>query len=94
MNLSVEGHEEDEVLDPGDGKHQGCGHWVIARKYERLECVEEDQDELHELDGGEILLPPEVRLHPRAERGTEVVEVHQSVDSLPQPGETLFVFVT
>ena len=52
MNLSVEGHEEDEVLDPGDGKHQGCGHWVIARKYERLECVEEDQDELHELDGG------------------------------------------
>ena len=80
-NLSVEGHEENEVLDSGDGEHQGCSHWVVAREDERLESVEEDEDELHELDGGEVLLPPEVRLHPGTECGTEVVEVHQSVDS-------------
>ena len=80
MNLSVEGHEEDEVLDPGDGKHQGCGHWVIARKYERLECVEEDQDELDELDGRDVLLPPEILLHPGPPGSAEVVKVHHSVD--------------
>ena len=33
------------------------------------------------LQGGEILLPPEVGLHPGAECSTEVVEVHQSMDS-------------
>ena len=78
-NLSVEGHEEDEVLDSSDGKHQGGGHWVVAREDERLECVEENEDELHELDGGEVLLPPEVGLQGGATGCQQVVEVHQGV---------------
>ena len=79
-NLSVEGHEENEVLDSGDGEHQGCSHWVVAREDERLQCVEEDEDELHELDGGEVLLPPEVRLQGGAAGRQKVVEVHQGVN--------------
>ena len=78
-NLSVEGHEENEVLDSGDGEHQGCSHWVVAREDERLQCVEENQDELHELDGGEVLLPPEVGLQGGAAGCQQVVEVHQGV---------------
>ena len=78
-NLSVEGHEEDEVLDSGDGKHQGCSHWVVAREDERLECVEENEDELDELDGGEVLLPPEVGLQRGSAGCQQVVEVHQGV---------------
>ena len=34
-----------------------------------------------DLECGEVFLPPEVRLHPGAECGAEVVEVHQCVDS-------------
>ena len=65
-----------------------CTSWKVTRI-----IIDPGQDGF-DLQGGEIFLPPEVRLHPRAERGTEVVEVHQSVDSWPQPGENLFVFVT
>ena len=78
-NLSVEGHEENEVLDSGDGEHQGCSHWVVAREDERLECVEENEDKLHELDGGEVLLPPEVGLQRGATGCQQVVEIHQGV---------------
>ena len=78
-NLSVEGHEEDEVLDSSDCKHQRSGHWVIAGEEQRLEGVEEDEDELDELDGGEVLLPPEVGLQGGAAGRQQVVEVHQGV---------------
>ena len=85
-NLSVEGHEENEVLDSGDGEHQGCSHWVVAREDERLECVEEHEDELHELDGGEVLLPPEVGLQGGATGCQQVVEVHQRVHARVEEG--------
>ena len=78
-NLSVEGHEENKVLDSGDCKHQRSSHWVVAREDQRLECVEEDEDELDELDGGEVLLPPEVGLQRGAAGRQKVVEVHQGV---------------
>ena len=78
-NLSVEGHEENEVLDSSDCKHQRSSHWVVAREDQRLECVEEDEDELDELDGGEVLLPPEVGLQRGAAGRQQVVEVHQGV---------------
>lgn len=85
-HLSVEGHEEDEVLDPSDSKHQGGGDWVVAFEDERLEGVEEDEDELDELDGGEVLLPPEVRLQRGPARRQQVVEVHQRVDARVEEG--------
>ena len=34
-----------------------------------------------DLKGGEVFLPPEVRLHPGADCRAEVVEVHQRMDS-------------
>ena len=80
-NLSVEGHEEDEVLNPGDREHQRRRHWIVAGEYQRLEGVEEDHDELHQLDGGEVLLPPEVGLQGGSTGGQQVVEVHQGVNS-------------
>ena len=80
-NLSVEGHEEDEVLNPGDREHQRRCHWIVASEYQRLEGVEEDHDELHQLDGGEVLLPPEVGLQGGSAGGQQVVEVHQGVNS-------------
>ena len=80
-NLSVEGHEEDEVLNPGDREHQRRCHRIVASEYQRLEGVEEDHDELHQLDGGEVLLPPEVGLQGGSAGGQQVVEVHQGVHS-------------
>ena len=80
-NLSVEGHEEDEVLNPGDREHQRRCHRIVASEYQRLEGVEEDHDELHQLDGGEVLLPPEVGLQGGSTGGQQVVEVHQGVNS-------------
>ena len=72
-NLSVEGHEEDEVLNPGDCEHQRRCHRIVASEYQRLEGVEEDHDELHQLDGGEVLLPPEVGLQGGSAGGQQVV---------------------
>ena len=38
--------------------------------------MDEEDDELDHLQLGEVPLPPQVRLHPRAECCQEVVEVH------------------
>ena len=86
-NLSVEGHEEDEVLNPGDCEHQRRCHRIVAGEYQRLEGVEEDHDELHQLDGGEVLLPPEVGLQGGSAGGQQVVEVHHGVHPRVQEGQ-------
>ena len=41
-----------------------------------LRGVEEDEDELRELQLGEVALPPEVGAHAGAQRGQQVVQVH------------------
>ena len=86
-NLSVEGHEEDEVLNPGDCEHQRRCHRIVASEYQWLEGVEEDHDELHQLDGGEVLLPPEVGLQGGSAGGQQVVEVHHGVHPRVQEGK-------
>ena len=53
---------------------------------DRLEGVEEDKDKLDELDGGEVLLPPEVRLEGGPGGSEQVVEVHQRVHSGVEEG--------
>lgn len=42
--------------------------------------MEEDENELDQLDGGQILLPPEVPLHGGSAGSQQVVEVHEGVD--------------
>jgi len=55
--------------------------WVVTLEVEGEEGVEENTDELDHLEAGEVLLPPEVRLHLGSKGREEVVEVHHGVHS-------------
>lgn len=53
---------------------------VVAFDEEQLEGVDYDGDELHHLEGGQVLLPPEIGLHPWTHRRQKVVRVHDDVN--------------
>lgn len=58
---------------------------VLARRPEQhLQLVAEDHHELYHLEGGEVLLPPDVLLVFRTHRSHHVVEVHHDVDERVQ----------
>lgn len=52
---------------------------VVAVDEEKLESVDKHKDELHHLQGGQIFLPPEVRLYLGPEGGQKVVRVHHDM---------------
>jgi len=58
--------------------------WIITLNEERLHGMDEEYYELDHLELGQILLPPEVRLHLWTEGCQEVVEVHGNMDSAVQ----------
>uniref|UniRef100_A0A147BW06 Secreted protein n=1 Tax=Ixodes ricinus TaxID=34613 RepID=A0A147BW06_IXORI len=60
---------------------------VAVRPEQQLEGVHEDGDELHNLDGGHVLLPPEVLGHVGPDGRQAVVEVHQDVHEAIDEGE-------
>lgn len=60
---------------------------IVALDEEELEGVDHYRDELDHLQGGEVLLPPEVRLDRGTERREQVVRVHHDVDEGVQETE-------
>lgn len=60
---------------------------VVAVDEEELEGVDHDQDELDHLQGGQVLLPPEVPLHGGPESREQVVRVHDYVHERVQEAE-------
>lgn len=54
---------------------------------EQLECVQHHQDELHHLDEGQVLLPPQILLHFGSHGGQHIVGVHQNVDECVEEAE-------
>ena len=60
---------------------------VVAVDEEQLERVDHHHHELDHLEDGQVLLPPEVRLQPRAHRCQQVVRVHHDVDERVQEAE-------
>lgn len=81
VSFLIESHEEKEILNTSDGKHEGGGDWIITLEDEGLEGVEEDKNKLDKLEGGEILLPPEILLNLRTTSSKQVVQVHDRVDT-------------
>lgn len=79
VRLLVEVGEEEVEHDRVHADPPDEGLRVVAVDEKQLEGVDHHQDELHHLDGGEVLLPPEVLLVLRAQRGQEVVGVHDDV---------------
>ena len=77
IKLSKEDKEENSVRHDDPGVDLG----VAAVDEERLEGVDDEDDELDHLELGEVLLPPEVLLDLRPEGGQEVVEVHHNVNA-------------
>jgi len=60
---------------------------VVAVDEEQLERVQHDGQELQHLQGGQVLLPPQVFLHVGAQGGQQVVRVHDYVDERVQQSE-------
>ena len=120
VSFLVEGGEEDEVLEAGDGEHEagrdlaaellfqysylpllpgsrsrrksaaGRGRKPDSKNKHtgipKLSFVFIYHDELDKLDGGDVLLPPEMLLHGGAQRGQQVVQVHHRVDARVEEG--------
>lgn len=58
------------------------GDWIVARiPDQQLEGVQHDGDELHHLEHGQVLLPPQIFLHLRSHRGQHVIRVHHDVNA-------------
>lgn len=72
--------EEDEEADrvTTDEISQLVG--IVAVDEEQLKSVHHDEQELNHLDGGEVLLPPQILLVLRTEGCEEVIAVHDDVD--------------
>lgn len=72
--------EEDEEPDrvASDEVSQLVG--IVAVDEEQLKSVHHDEQELNHLDGGEVLLPPQILLVLGAEGREEVIPVHDDVD--------------
>ena len=80
IGLDVEVGKQEQIQNP---MRQDCPatHLGIVALYEqRLHRVDDEDDELHHLQLGNVALPPEVRLDPRPQRSEEVVAVHDHVD--------------
>jgi len=61
--------------------------WVVAVDKEQLERMYHDSQELQHLQGGQVLLPPQVFLYVGAQGGQQVVRVHYYVDERIQQSE-------
>lgn len=77
LNIEVAEQEvkHDRVHSDPPDKH----FRVVAFDEEKLESVEYHKNELHHLQGGQIFLPPEVRLYLGPEGGQKVVRVHHDM---------------
>jgi len=60
---------------------------VVAVDEEQLERVQHDSQELQHLQGGQVLLPPQIFLHVGAQGSQQVVGVHDYVDERVQQSE-------
>lgn len=77
--LFVELFEQEEKhdrvhADPPDERFR-----IVAIDEQQLERVNHDGQELDHLQRGQVLLPPQVLLDGRAERGQQIVRVHDDV---------------
>lgn len=72
-------HEEDCAVDPDEVDEDGV--LVVAGRHEViLRNVDGDQDELNQLDGGHVFLPPEILLEAWTGSREPVVKVHDDMD--------------
>jgi len=81
VSFLVESHEENEVLNSSECKHDGGSSGVITREDERLEGMEKHEDKLDKLESCKVLLPPKIFLNFRTTSCKQVIEIHNSMNS-------------
>lgn len=79
-HLDVEVGEESHEHDRVEAHSVGDDDRVVAAVEKELNSVQENDDELDHLHGGQILLPPEIFLVLRSHSSHQVVAVHDHVD--------------
>jgi len=80
VGLDVEVGEESHKHDRVEAHDVGQDDGEVAFDEEELDRVQENENELDHLHGGQILLPPEVLLVLRSHSGHKVVAVHDHMD--------------
>jgi len=80
VSLDVEVGEESHEHDRVEAHSVGDDDRVVAAVEKELNSVQENDDELDHLHGGQILLPPEIFLVLRSHSSHQVVAVHDHVD--------------
>ena len=88
VGLDVEGDEEPEEEEGAESlAHDEDGRKGALLQVEWLERVDQGDEELENLEAGQVLLPPEVLLDRGAEGAQAVVAVHDDVDHQVQVGD-------
>merc|ERR1711928_87531 len=80
VSLDVEVGEESHEHDRVEAHSVGDDDRVVAAVEKELNSMQENDDELDHLHGGQILLPPEIFLVLRSHSSHQVVAVHDHVD--------------
>lgn len=78
--LDVEIGKETEKHDGVEAHDVSDDLGEVAFDEEQLRRVDQNGDELNHLDGGQVLLPPEIFMVFGAEGGQQVVRVHDDVN--------------
>lgn len=88
VRLLVELLEQEEEHDGVHADPPDESFWIVAVDEQQLESVDHDGQELHHLQTGQILLPPQVFLDFGSQSGQQVVRVHDNVyESVQQTEE-------
>lgn len=78
--LVIEVTEEDNESDAVSKHHNVHTVGKVTLGEEIVACVQEEEDKLHQLQGGQVLLPPQILLHVRANGSQAIVRVHDNMD--------------
>merc|ERR1712241_292033 len=88
ISLNIKVHEQNKEGDHQDALDVGEleGPFTLSRVPYVIQEESQFDEELSDLEPGEVLLPPQVLLHLGPEAGQEVVAVHEDVDVTVQCG--------
>ncbi len=90
LDVEVEEEAEEDDHEGGGDERELPRVAAVADAEDDHAALDEDHGELDHLEGGQVLLPPEVLLHVWAQGGQEVVGVHDDVhDGVHEAAERL-----
>ncbi len=87
IELGKESEEDDHQRGSDDWKLPGITT-SGSQAENHHHGLQKDQGELEHLEWGQVLLPPQIRLHPRSQSGQKIVGIHDDVhDGIDETSE-------